>query len=372
MTDILIANGKIEKVGKDICPAGVEYDVIDAEGRMVLPGYVDQHVHIIGGGGESGFHSRTPEGVLSEIVSNGITTLVGVLGTDGTTRHPESLLAKTRALEEEGISTYMLIGSYEMPLVTITGDARNDIILIDKIIGIGEVAIADHRSSQITLDEFKRMATQARLGGMLSGKGGILQLHMGAGSSKLKMLFDTVEQTEIPIYQIVPTHINRNMELLEDGIKYGKKGGYIDITSSISIIPGVPSTAVKPSTAAKLALNGGVPADHITMSSDGYGSMPLFDSEGRLVGLDVGKQESMHAELMDMILKEGMDPSTAIAIITKNPACELSIYPKKGCVTKDSDADLLILDDYKINTVIAKGRVMMKDKKVIVKGTFEK
>ena len=168
--DILIINGSITAIGsglaEQISLPGLR--CINAEGRTVIPGYVDQHVHLIGGGGESGPYSRTPEVMLSDITSAGVTTVIGVLGTDGTSRHPESLLAKARGLETEGVSAYMLTGSYEIPLQTITGDARRDIILIDKVLGIGEIALSDHRSSEPAIDELKRILTQARVGGMLS------------------------------------------------------------------------------------------------------------------------------------------------------------------------------------------------------------
>ncbi len=205
--DILIVNGEVlavaehldgallggkanvpeifEIVGK-IAPE-VPVRVLDAAGRRVIPGYVDQHVHIIGGGGEAGPYSRTPEVSLSDVVSAGVTTLVGVLGTDGTGRHPESLLAKARGLETEGISAYILTGSYEIPLRTMTGDARRDIILIDKVLGIGEIALSDHRSSQPSKEELKRILTPARLGGMLSGKASAVQIHMGVGAAGLKL-----------------------------------------------------------------------------------------------------------------------------------------------------------------------------------------
>ena len=184
--DIFIANGKIEYISDEIDITGAKVNVIDCSGKIALPGFFDQHEHLIGGGGEAGPYSRTPEAMLSNLTRNGITTVVGVLGTDGTTRHVSSLLTKARALETEGISTYILTGSYEIPVNTITKDIRSDIILIDKVLGVGEVALSDHRSSQPTLDELKKIATQARLGGMLSGKAGVFQLHMGDGIEGLK------------------------------------------------------------------------------------------------------------------------------------------------------------------------------------------
>ena len=142
---------------------------IDASGKTVLPGFVDGHVHILGGGGEGGPATRAPEISITDIITSGVTTIIGLLGTDGTTRHMESLLAKARGLEIEGITTYILSGSYEIPVVTITKNVRTVLIVIDKVIGAGEIAISDHRSSQPTFQEFSQVAAECRVGGMLGG-----------------------------------------------------------------------------------------------------------------------------------------------------------------------------------------------------------
>ena len=72
----------------------------------------------IGGGGEGGFSTRTPEATLSDLTTAGVTTVVGTLGTDGIARDMNALLAKARGLEEEGITTYIYTGSYRLPLRT--------------------------------------------------------------------------------------------------------------------------------------------------------------------------------------------------------------------------------------------------------------
>ena len=231
LRDILILNGTVAHIAPDIDVGDLPgLEVLDAEGRAVVPGYIDQHVHIIGGGGESGPFSRTPEVPLSEVTRAGVTTVVGVIGTDGTTRHPESLLAKARALETEGISAYILTGSYELPLHTLTGDARRDIILIDKVLGIGELAISDHRSSQPTKDELKRVMTQARLGGMLSGKAGVVQFHLGTGKTGLRTLVEVIEETEIPAKHFIPTHLNRDPALFAEAKEFARLGGWASTT----------------------------------------------------------------------------------------------------------------------------------------------
>ena len=161
--DVLIGDTHILKIATQIpVAADYEVEVLNARGKLLFPGLIDGHVHILGGGGEGGYHTRTPEIVLTDITLGGVTTVVGCLGTDGTTRSMASLLAKARGLEEEGISAYIYTGSYQVPVRTLTGSIMDDLILIDKVVGCGEIAISDHRSSQPTREEFARIVGDTR------------------------------------------------------------------------------------------------------------------------------------------------------------------------------------------------------------------
>ena len=371
--DILLADGKVGLLSPDISWDYPLFNtkVIYVEGKIVVPGFLDTHVHMIGGGGEAGFYSRVPEIMLSGIISAGITTLVGVLGTDGTTRHLESLLAKARGLETEGVTTFMYTGSYELPLVTMTGSARRDIILIDKVIGIGEVAIADHRSSEPTVQEIKRLATEARVGGMLSGKPGILHFHVGNGKDGLSKIVEAINTSEVPARHFYPTHVNRRRGLLDEAIEFAKLGGYIDITAGVSPAAGFDG-AVKPSTAVIACLDQGVPFAKITLSSDGNGSMAVYNEFGKVERLLVTTLDSIHHEFLDLVLLEGLDLTKALYTVTTNAAALLGLYPLKGTIQAGSHADLLVLDDkLEIDMVFAKGVQMMANGRVIKKGTFE-
>ena len=370
--DILIAGEKIAAMGDTLeAPAGYDCGIVDLTGCVLMPGFIDSHVHLIGGGGEGGYATRTPEIVLSKVTTSGVTTVAGLLGTDGTTRHVASLLAKARGLEAEGITTYIYTGAYELPTPTITGSVRSDIILIDKIIGAGEIAMADHRSAQPSCAEYRKLAAEARVGGMLSAKAGVVDMHMGDGHDGLKFLFEITENGEIPKTQFIPTHLNRNEHLFRQSIEWAKAGGIMDITSGVSPASGS-AHAVKPSTAVRRALDEGVEISQITMSSDGNGSMPIFDEKGNTIGVGVASQASILEEIRDMILQEKIAPEVAVQIVTSNVARILKLS-QKGHAAAGFDADFTVVDkDFRLRHVWARGQHMVKDGAPIVFGTFEK
>ncbi|MDI3538800.1 MAG: hypothetical protein PWP12_794 [Bacillota bacterium] len=371
--DVLIAGEKIAAIGPELeVPKSWACQEVRLEGYFLVPGFIDGHVHLIGGGGEGGYATRTPEVNLSAVTRAGVTTVIGCLGTDGTTRHMASLLAKARGLECEGISAYIYTGAYEVPTRTLTGSVRTDLIIIDKVIGTGEIAISDHRSAQPLRAEIQKLAAEARVGGMLSGKAGVMNLHVGDGKSGLKMLFEIVEESEIPITQFIPTHVNRNPWLLQHACEWGKRGGYVDVTSGVSPASGA-AHSIKPSQAVRQLLAEGVELSRITMSSDGNGSMPCFDEKGNIIGLMVATQDSLLTELRDLVRVEGLPLAEVVQVITSNVAKALKLWPRKGSIQVGSDADFAVLTpDITLYQVWARGRLMVDEGKPVVWGTFEK
>jgi len=369
--EILILNNKIGAVCNpgDINITGLEIQKVDATGKFIVPGFLDSHVHILGGGGEGGPATRAPEISIEDIITSGVTTLIGCLGTDGTTRHMESLLAKALALEIEGISTYIFTGSYQIPVVTITGSVRSDIALIDKIIGAGEIAISDHRSSQPSYEEFARLAAECRVGGMLGGKAGVLHCHLGAGSRKLEMLFRLIKETEIPITQVIPTHCNRNLPLLEDAIAYAKQGGFIDLTAG-SDPRSEDEVVLNISRTIQACLNKDLPLGRITISSDANGSLPVFDETGTLIRLTVANQKSLLKNFKFLVTEKILPIEKALRLFSTNPS-NLYKLDNKGEIREGKDADLIILDqNYDLTGSFARGQQMMADGQLCVAGTF--
>lgn len=371
--DILIVGDRIACIRDAIEPfpsSCLEMDVIDASGKWVFPGFIDGHVHLAGGGGEGSFRSRTPEIVFSSLVRGGVTTVIGCLGTDCITRSPESLYAKAKGLEEEGLTTYLFTGAYRIPIPTLTGSPMRDIILIDKVVGAGEVAISDHRSSQPHIDELKRLAADIRVGAILSGKAGVLNIHLGDGPDGLKLLRDIVATTEIPYSQFLPTHLNRNERLFQEGIEYARNGGFIDLTCCEPEFQ--EEGDITASEGLKRCLDQGVPPQRITFTSDGQGSLPIFNEKRECVRMGVGQVSALFMSVREAIRDHGIPIEQALSVITRNPA-EIFKLRQKGRLKESFDADVVLVDQasLEIETVIARGRTLMHRGELLVAGTFE-
>lgn len=363
--DVLIAGEKIEWIGEGL-PEYEGCQVIDGTGRIVVPGFIDRHVHITGGGGEGSFHTQAPQVQLSDLIRGGVTTVVGLLGTDGISRSTENLVAKAKALKEEGISAYCCCGAYGHPGPTITGSISRDIMFVDEIIGL-KLAVSDHRAPNITVDELIRLGSDVRTAGMLSGKAGFVCLHMGGDDRALSPVFEALERTSIPVKTFQPTHVGRAKKLQEDAFKLAKMGGTIDFTC------GQFEEKIKELAASlRAAKEAGVPMDKVTISSDGQGSWSNYDVAGNLTEMGVSSVDTMYRQVVYQVQNENMSLEEALSLGTRNVAKALEVYPKKGAVHVGSDADVLVLNgDLSTNTVIARGSLMMQDGVLLKKGTYE-
>lgn len=365
--DILVVGGKVLKIADEIKPPRqIEVKMIDAAGRLIVPGFIDSHVHLTGGGGESGPVSRVPELTLSEIVKAGVTTVAGLLGTDNVTRSLESLLARVKALNET-INALAYTGSYHLPSVTVTGSVKKDITLIEEFIGV-KFAVSDHRSSQPTPGELARLASQARVGGMLGNKPGIVHVHVGSGEAGLGPIVDAVKNSEIPRTQFVPTHVGRTTELLNQGIEFVKSGGYIDITCPVDamkrkdwIHSGISDLA-----------ESGAPLSRVTLSSDSNGSLPEYDEKGNLTGMSKAEIDALPSAVIDLRKADVFSLPEILSLVTVNPARRLGIFDRKGSLKEGKDSDILVLSkDLEVEKVFASGRLMVDGSSVLVEDPFD-
>jgi len=339
--DILIADGRIAALGRDLeIPAGWPVRVVEARHLTAVPAFIDQHVHVTGGGGEGGCGTRCPEISAHEIAAMGIGTVVGVLGTDSISRSPADLLAKVRGLRTEGISAYMYTGAYRVPPPTLTGDIQRDLAWIPEVIGLGEIAISDHRSSQPRQDEIERLVSDTRVGAMLAGKRGICHFHLGDGKRGLEPLRRLLHETEIPADQVIPTHVNRHPALLEEAADYALAfNASVDVTAFEDAGDGLSGFD-----AVARLLQRGVPPELITLSSDCNGSLPEFDANGAYLGMKVARNTTLIADWQRLVREDVLPLETALGLISGSVARVLGLHASKGRLAVGFDADVTLLD----------------------------
>ncbi|MBM4390179.1 MAG: beta-aspartyl-peptidase [Deltaproteobacteria bacterium] len=361
--DVLVAGREVVAIDERLEPRGVEVEEIDASGLLLVPGLVDAHAHLGGGGGEGGAHTRVPAVSLSRLTTAGVTTAIGLLGTDCSTRSMADLLAAARGLEALGLSTFCYTGGYTVPPTTLTGSARGDIVHVDRIVAIGETAISDHRSSQPNFDEIARLAADAHVAGMMTGKAGLLHLHLGDGPRGLDLVRRALRETELPARTFHPTHVNRNRALWAEAMAL--EACPVDVSA-------FPPDGATPEAGECIASwhHAGRDMRRITMSSDAGGCIPTFDASGVLLGMEVGSAATLLPEVF-RAYQLGVPLSLALATCTASVA-ELFRLHRKGRVAVGADADLLLLDpSLGVRGVLAGGRWLVKDGAPLVRGPFE-
>lgn len=357
--DIVFCYDTILEIGNGLSSFYPRAARIDGRGLIATPGLIDQHVHVTGGGGEGSFRTRVPELKFTDCVRAGVTTLVGVLGTDGITRGVENLVAKTKALSEEGLTAYCLTGSYEYPTITLTGDVKKDIAFIGEVLGV-KVALSDHRCSNLTKEELIRLVSDVRMASLISGKPGLVTMHMGRGKRNLDLVFEILEESDVPIKHFRPTHVGK---LGKSIIKFAQMGGYIDFTASPNSSDAAGDILA--------AIKAGAPLEKITLSSDSNGSLPKWNEKNEMIGIMAASMKSLHHVLVALIQEGNMAVADALRLATTNVAEALEVHTSKGRLQAGYDADLLLLDeDLNIDTVLARGRLLMQGRELQVQDTF--
>ncbi|HMI37466.1 MAG TPA: beta-aspartyl-peptidase [Steroidobacteraceae bacterium] len=373
LRNLLIGGGKILWIGShDELPElpgalRAAAETLDLDGARLIPGLIDAHVHVTGGGGEAGFHTRVPPVPLTRFTMSGVTTVVGLLGTDDVARGSGELLANIYALREQGLNAWCYTGGYHVPPTTLTGGVRGDLVFIEAFVGIGEVAISDHRSSQPTYDELLRLAGEAHVAGLMTGKAGILHLHLGDGARGLELVRRAIQESELPARVFNPTHVNRRRALFEEAVALARLGVTVDVTA-FPVAEGEEAYAAADAVMRYAA--SGAPPERITVSSDAGGCLPCFDGEGRVCKFDVGSAGALMGTLGEL-LAAGMPLEQALAPFTSNPARLLRLAGKGG-ISAGADADLVALEaSGAVHSVIIRGVVHVQGGVAVRRGTFE-
>ncbi len=345
--NILIANGYVEEISQRNFNFAKEYELGNV---IAVPGFIDGHIHVIGGGGEGGFTSRIPEIQPSKLLNCGITSVIGLLGTDSITKSLISLFAKTKALQAENINAYMMTGSYQYPVRTITGSIEKDIVLLDPVIGVGELAISDHRSSAITVEEIKKVAQACHVASMIASKAGKIIVHVGNSKKMLMPLIEAISDDEIGIESFLPTHVNRNKDLLRNALEWIKMGGFVDITAEDTS-----KEAISVFDSIDYLVSNGAELSHILVSSDSNGSIPTFDKNGNFVSMKISDCAMMFKAFKSCV-RNGMKIEDALKPFTSNVSRFFKL-DDVGAIEKSKRADMIFIDKetFEINSVMVKG-----------------
>ncbi len=365
--DVLVGGGAVLAMAPRLDVPPTLATVVDLDGCVLVPGLVDVHVHLSGGGGEGGAETRVPAVAPSLLAGNGVTTAVGLLGTDGTTRSIRELLAAARALDALGLTAYCYTGSYEVPPPTLTGSVRGDLVHVDRIVAVGELAVSDHRSSQPTFDELVRVAADAHVGGMMAKKAGLVHLHLGDGRRGLELLWRAKETTELPLRVWHPTHVNRNPTLFAESVQWASAGGWVDVSA---FPPPYDDGTLDPVDAVATLLDAGCDA-RVTLSSDAGGCLPVFDGDGVLRSMEVGSPSGL-LHVVRALVARGVPLARALAPVSSTPAA-LFRLPAKGRVVVGGAADLVALaaHDLSLVHVWARGVPWVSSGSRVRKGPFE-
>jgi beta-aspartyl-dipeptidase (metallo-type) len=347
--DVLLLGGTIARVGTVDRAAldrlGVPYAVVDAAGAYVAPGLIDPHEHLIGGSGEGGLSLQSPMLGVTEIVRAGITTVVGVLGVDTTMKTMAGLLGHVKGLAEEGLTTRMWSGGYNVPPTTVMGSIREDMLFIDPVIGAGEIAVSDERGLNQSAQELAKLVRDTFVGGLLARKAGVTHFHVGDEETRLQPLRDLVEKFQVKPEWLYPTHVQRNAGLLDEAIELARAGATVDFDTAEEDLP---------RWYAYYRDHGG-PLDRLTASSDADSNAP----------------DTLLNELRRLVLHHGVSPTDALRLVTENTARVLKLEGK-GRLAEGMDADVVVLDRdaFSVRHVVAMGRVMVADGAPVVREAF--
>jgi beta-aspartyl-dipeptidase (metallo-type) len=280
-------------------------------------------------------------------VRAGITTVVGTLGVDTTMKTMAGLLAKAKALKEEGIAAFIWSGGYNVPPVSIMGSVREDMMFIDEVVGAGEIAIADERAMEPTLNDLARIVVDTRMGGKLSRKAGVTHFHVGSGRRRMRCLEELIEcdKFEIDPAWLYPTHINRSPQLMRDAIALTKQGSHVDIDVQEEDL-----------------------AKWLSFYVDHHGDLSKLT-----VSSDASKKgpDTFFQQIRKCARGHRLPLAKLLALVTRNTA-EVLKLEHKGRLEVGAHGDILVMekDEFELVHVMAKGKRLVSDGSLVVREQF--
>src|SRR5262245_8419225 len=346
---VLLVGDRIEKIGevdrRAIEASGLDLDVIDASDCLITPGLIDPHEHLLGGSGEDGFSSQTPEIFLRELAVAGVTTVVGCLGVDTRTKTMPGLLARAKALDEEGLTAFVWSGGYNVPPTTITGSLRDDLIYIDEVIGAGEIAISDNRATEPTIGELAKLVSDAYVGGLLGRKSGVTHLHVGDHAQRLSPLRALVENYAVEPGWLYPTHVGRNRELMREAAAFTRLGAFVDIDTMEEDLP-----------------------EHLWRFIGDDGDLNRLTASSDAA---ISSPRTLHDQIRACVIEPGFALEQVLPLVTANTARVLKL-DRKGRLEEGFDADALVLrrKSLEITHVFAMGKPLVRGGELAVTEKF--
>jgi beta-aspartyl-dipeptidase (metallo-type) len=303
---------------------------------------IDPHAHLLGGSGEGSLALQTPMMFVHEIARAGVTTVVGTLGVDTTMKTIAGLLARVKALDELGLSTWMWSGGYNVPPTTVLGSIREDMLFIDKVVGAGEIAVSDERGLNQSSQELAKLVRDTNVGGLLTGKAGLTHFHVGEEELRLQPLRDIVDDYQVKCEWLYPTHVQRNERLLREAIDLANAGAQVDMDVVNEDLHKW----------LRFYIDNGGPLQQLTVSSD----------------MDSSTPDLFYQQFCELVVKHRLTLDLVLPLFTTNTARILKLK-RKGCVRPKNDADVLVLskDSLEIKAVISRGQVLVRDGEPVIR-----
>lgn len=208
---------------------------------------------------------------------------------------------------------------------------------------------------------------------MLSDKVGIINTHTGDGEANPDHLNRAVEETELPIHQLLSTYTGHNPDLFGEGIEYMKKGGHRDFTGAGNLdLWGREYGEVWISKTLKRITDEEISYDLLTFTPDGQGSPPMLDENNNCIGLGMGKSSCLLETIQECVFKEDVPLEIALRGLTVNLA-KISKLKGRGQILPGHGVGFNPLDERTLEThsVFVKGKTMAQDRKLKILGALD-
>jgi len=220
-------------------------------------------------------------------------------------------------------------------------------MFIEEVIGAGEIAISDERSTEPDFHELAHLVHDAYVGGMLSKKAGVTHFHVGDTGKRLQLLRDLIDKDDVKPEWLYPTHITRSEELMLEAIELANRGSFVDIDTVEEDLPKW----------LKFYKDNGGDMRKLTVSSDSSITCP----------------QTLFEQIRSCVVEHKFPLEEVLPLVTANTAKVLKL-DAKGAIAEGKAADCLILkkDSFELREVIAGGRRLLKNGKIAFKEAFLK